>query len=151
HRFFFPQRRDQPRHHVRPQNAEGMGLKCDCNCFTAVCARAPYDLMQHLLVAAMNTVKVANADDSRSKTGWHFVQRAEDSHAISNSSFRPSCARRTCSGRLRLVSACGRSWEMCVKKARRGFSSSTRLSEFATVECVGCGRWRKASRNKISR
>src|SRR5262249_61160834 len=117
-----------------------MRLKGDGNGLAAIGPGAAHYFAQDVLVAAMDAVKVADAGNGRSKIGGHFLQRAEDSHAISNSSFNPSCARRTCSGRVLLVSWWGRSWEICVKKARRGLSSSTRPRELATVECVGCGR-----------
>ena len=54
-------------------------------------------------------------------------------------------------GNAASVFSCGRSWQMCVKNARRGFSSSTHCRLRSTVECVGCGRWRNASRNNTSR
>ena len=40
-------------------------------------------------------------------------------------------------GNVALVASCGRSWQMCVKNARFGFTVSTILSDFSTVECVG--------------
>ena len=46
--------------------------------------------------------------------------------------------------------ACGRSWQICVKNARRGASFSTDCRDRSTVECVGCGRCRRASRNSTS-
>src|SRR5262249_40873647 len=136
-RFFLFERRDQPRHHVGPQDAKRMGLKGDRNRLAAAFACTLHHLAQNVLVAAMDAVKIAHPHDRGSKVCGNCLQRTEDLHAISNSSFRPSCARRTCSGRLMLVSWCGKSCEMWVKKARLGCSSSTSASELATVECVG--------------
>src|SRR6476469_5370954 len=148
--FFLRQRRNQPRRHVRTQNAERMRLKRNRHGLAMVQAGTLGNFLQHAQVTAMDTIKISYADNRGSKICRHFLKRAEYPHAISNSSFSPSCASRTCSGRFLFVSRCGRSWEMWVKKARRGLSSSTSLSEFSTVECVGCGRWRRASRKSMS-
>src|SRR5438105_3484380 len=102
------------------------------------CRSCPLDyLAQDVLVSKMHPIEIAHADDGWAEIKRDLVERAEGPHAISNSSFNPSWASRTCPGRLRLVSSWGRSWEMCVKNARCGFSSSTSLSELATVEWVG--------------
>src|SRR4029077_806733 len=145
-RFFFRQRRNQSRRNVGAQNAEWVRLKRYRHRLAVVLPRALRHFLQHTEMAAVDPVKISYADNRRAEICRNFLQRAEYSHAMSNSSFSPSCARRTSSGRFLFVSRCGRSWEMWVKKARCGLSSSTSLSEFSTVECVGCGRWRSASR-----
>src|SRR6266849_5538073 len=58
---------------------------------------------------------------------------------ISNSNFIPSNASCTPGGNAALVASCGRSWQMCVKNVRFGFTSSTIFSDCSTVEWVGCG------------
>src|ERR1700724_3271058 len=40
----------------------------------------------------MNPIKISYADDGGSEICRHFLKRAEYPHAISNSSFSPSCA-----------------------------------------------------------
>src|ERR1019366_8926453 len=74
----------------------------------------------HLLMSAVNAVKVSHANHRGTKIGRHFFEAAEYLHGgwcpyRSTSSFRPPCARRTLSGSAALVSSCGRSCEMCVK------------------------------------
>src|SRR5579871_2114789 len=115
-RFFFHQRGNQARRNIWPKNAEWVRLKCNGHGLTVALARALNNFLQYALMATVNTIKVSNADNSGSKLRY-FFQRAEYPHAMSNSSFNPSCASRTFSGRFLLVSSCGRSWEMWVKKA----------------------------------
>src|SRR5579864_6691089 len=113
-------------------------------------ARAAHHLLQNVLVPEMNPIKIAHGYDRRAQIAGYLLEGAKDPHAISNSNFNPSCASLTCGGRSRLVSSCGRSCEMWVKKARCGLSSSTSRTELATVECVGCGLCRRASRKRMS-
>src|SRR5579871_3922494 len=75
---------------------------------------------QDFPVAAVNAIEVADRDQTWSEILWNLFQRAKDLHAISNSSFNPSCASLTFSGKPLFVSSWGRSWEICVKKARLG-------------------------------
>ena len=97
----------------------------------------------HFLVRAVDAVEVAYADhrgaEVRAERPRDCGRSAFGCSYSSNSSFSPSCARRTFSGSAAFVASCGRSCEMCVKKVRLGFSRSTIFSEFSTVECVGCG------------
>src|SRR5438874_13764921 len=109
------------------------------------------DCGYYMPMRAVQTVEIAYADDGRLPVGRDFIETAEDAHQISNSSFMPSYARRTFDGRWRFVSACARSWDICTKKARRGFSRSTILTDSSSEECVGCGRRRNASRNRTSK
>src|SRR5579872_1191342 len=142
---------------------------------------AAYHLCQDVLVSAVHAVEVAHAQHSAAEIGGKFLEMAVDLQAvlssrflvraparrggreaqtdgtpalrfqISNSSFRPSCARRTCGGREALVCSCGRSWQIWVKNARCGCRRSTMRTEFSTVECVGCGLCRSASKKRMSR
>src|SRR6202162_3770363 len=108
-------------------------------------------------VGAMHSVKVAHTDERGAKVGGYIVEFVEDLHAhatqpqISNCSLIPSKESRTSGGRAALVARCGKSWQIWVKNARCGFTRSTMRSEFSTVECVGCGLCRSASRNKMSK
>src|SRR5579864_832261 len=146
--FFAAGRRDQARRCLRPQNLQRMRLEGYGHSAGVGFAGAAHHFLQNLPMTAMNAVEIPHGHDAGTKIGGDFLQCPEDPHAISNSSLSPSWARRTCSGNDRLVSSWGRSWQMWVKNARRGCNSSTRRRELATVECVGCGRCRSASRNR---
>src|SRR5262249_60607726 len=110
--FFYAPRSDQFWRSVRPQNAQGMGIERNDNSLATGCTSTLDHLPQYVLVSQMHAVKVAHADNGLAETIRDFLKRAEDPHAISNSSLRPSWASRTCGGRLRLVSSCARSCEM---------------------------------------
>src|SRR5579864_3642353 len=110
--FLLRQRRNQTWRHVRTQNAERMRLKGHRNGLAMVLSCALGHFFQNAQVPAMDPIKIPYAQNRWSKICGHFFQRAEYSHAIWNSSFSPSCARRTCSGRFLLVSRCGKSWEI---------------------------------------
>src|SRR5208283_2876073 len=123
------------------------------------------------------SVKVADTDQRRPEVSGNIVEFVEYVHGnsdqwlvvsdqqnrlsagslttdhwplISNSSFIPSYDSRTCRGKVAFVASCARSWQICVKKARFGFTRSTMASEPFTVECVGCGLCRSASRKRMS-
>src|SRR3954469_20240120 len=105
----------------------------------------------HFLVGAVYAVEIADAYNSRPEIRRKLADGTEELHAQSSNSRRsPSWAKRTFAGSDALVSSWGRSCEMWVKKARLGFSSSTSFNEFSTLECVGRGRCRRASRKRMS-
>src|SRR5579862_6773413 len=135
------------------------------NSLTAKSAGALGHVAYDFLMRAMHAVEVAHADYGWPEVGRYFFEIAENLqesmsllvlpppglyHYSSNSRFKPSYDKRTFSGKSAFVSWWGRSCEMCVKNVRFGLSCSTIFSEFSTVECVGCGLCRKASRNRMS-
>src|ERR1700722_13230315 len=149
----FRQRSQQLQIVIGTQNARGMRLKRNHHRSRLRRPRAPHDLINHVPVSPMYPVKISNTDKSRPEGAGHVVEMVEGQHLnqISNSSFIPSYASCTPAGNVAFVASCDRSWQICVKNVRLGFTSSTTLSERSTVECVGCGWCRSASRNKMSR
>src|SRR5262249_2474818 len=96
--FLLSGRSDQPRGDLWPQDLQRMWIECDHNRACPGCPRALNDFLQDLLMAAMHAVEISHADNAGPESAGNFGQCAKDSHAISNSSLRPSCARRTCAG-----------------------------------------------------
>src|SRR5215469_15178921 len=88
-------RSDQLGSNVWPQNAQRMRLEGYGDRPAAGLMRASDHFFHDLLMSAMHAVKITHADDGGSKIVRDLFNRSEDSHAMSNSSFRPSCARRT--------------------------------------------------------
>src|SRR5947209_2028250 len=110
-RFFDRLRRNQFRRDVRPQNAQRMGIKGEhYGCATRNAGPLHY-LSKNMPMTAMDAIKISDGHNGWAKIRNCF-QGMEYPHAISNSSFSPSCANFTCPGRLRLVSSCGRSCEI---------------------------------------
>src|SRR5579862_3860116 len=132
-----------------------MRFKGHRNRFAAVRPSPPHNFAQHMGMRAVHTVEISHAEKRRPELRGNIFEFMEDLHSeigsqISNSSFNPSYDNRTCGGNIAFVASCGRSWQICVKNARFAFTRSTMRNEFSTVECVGCGLCRSASRKRRS-
>src|SRR5260370_40471452 len=128
-------RRDEFRSDIRTQNPQRVRIEGERYSFGAGCSGTLHNFPQDFLVTAMHAIKITDAHDGGAEIAGHFFDRAKDPHAISNSSLRPSCARRTRSGSVLLVSSWGRLLEMWVKYGRLGLRSSISGNECATVKC----------------
>src|SRR5262249_12350146 len=97
--------RNQLGSNIGAQNPQGMRIEGQSDRLGAGGAGSLYHLIQHLPVAAVHAVKIADADNGRTQVARDFFNGTENPHAISNSSFKPSCARRTWLGNDLLVSS----------------------------------------------
>src|ERR1019366_636294 len=108
--------------------------------------RLPSALFRHFAqppqdapVPRVHTVEISDGERAGAEIGGDFGEAAVDRHDAPTSTSRPSYASRMCGGSRLSARACPRSWQMCVKKARRAPSASAVFTERSTVECVGCG------------
>jgi hypothetical protein len=128
-----------------------VGLKSNCHRFCQLLPCAICNVRQHPRVGEVYAVKIADGYNRRPEISRYVFQMMKSLHVetrragsitgyksqISNSSFIPSYESFTLAGNAALVCSWGKSWQICVKNARRGFSRSTMRNEFSTVECVG--------------
>ena len=98
---------------------------------------------QDLAVARMHAVEIADRDGARTEIVRRFRQAAINHATLLmprlHFDLQPVVSQPHMRRQTLLRAACPRSWQMCVKNARRGASFSTDSSDRSTVECVGCG------------
>jgi len=87
-------------------------------------------------------VEIADGERAGTEIGGRFIEASVDPHGITarlHQNFQPVVGQADVGREQALRARVRRSWQRCVKKARRGARASTVFTERSTVECVGCG------------
>ena len=130
-------------------------VKRDCHSRRALSFRALNNIPQHMAMGAMNSVKVAHADQRRSKVFWDVCELVKDFHPAGRlKSQIPVSSRRSKAARWGEVVVRGFMRQIVCdmsEKCALWLTRSTIFSEFSTVECVGWGVCLNPSRNSRSK
>src|SRR5581483_9927681 len=125
-------------HDARRVRIEGQGARTKL-----ACGGQFADTAEDAAVSGVKAVEVADGEGGGTEIRRNLGEAAKDPQRHQRGSSRvisrPSYASRMCGGNSLSARSCWMSWQMCVKKARRGVSLATVWMECATVECVGWG------------
>src|SRR5271157_1974255 len=149
------QRRQELGRDVWPQNAERMGFEGHHHRLAAKQVRALRHAPHHLLMGAVHAVKVAHAHHRGTQIRWYVFEFVEDLHWARVLEVELEFEAIVGQAHVFRQRGVGLLMRQIVRDVREvacfGFRRSTNLRELSTVECVGCGWCRKASRNRMSR